>query len=178
MFSIFFALITLISSERGATMCITWGPQSAIFLTWSLQNFSTNIGSRKAEVAKNYCTYILVLCGSFSLILGYIIFRCDHNWLIIASWLCRGKYYKMATKVELDKFLTAPNSFVSPNAPHYLPAKELLPKKKSYGDVRALFPQQIELQCFCPVAYVDGNYRYNQGLIDYRSNSNIISLYT
>lgn len=103
--------------------------------------------------------YHLIACMSAY---NYIRFRCDQHSLIIASWLSRGKYYKMATKVELDKFLATPNSFVSPNAPRHLPAEELLPKKKSCGDVRALFPKQIELQCFCPVAYVDGNYRYNK----------------
>lgn len=68
----------------------------------------------------------------------------------------------MATKFALDEFLTAPSTFIYPNAPRSLPAEELLPKKKSFGDVRALFPKQIELQCFCPVAYVDGKYRYNK----------------
>lgn len=66
----------------------------------------------------------------------------------------------MASKVELDRFLLSPAMFVSPNAPHALPSKELLPQKRSYADVKALFPKQIELQGFCPVAYVDGKCRF------------------
>ena len=66
----------------------------------------------------------------------------------------------MASKVELDKFLESPAKFVSPNAPHALPSQELLPQKRSYADVKALFPKQIELQGFCPVAYVDGKCRF------------------
>ena len=66
----------------------------------------------------------------------------------------------MASNVELDKFLALPDTFVFPKAKRSLPASELLPKKKSAADVKALFPKQIELQCFCPVSYVDGKYRY------------------
>ena len=66
----------------------------------------------------------------------------------------------MASKVELDKFLASPDTFVLPTAIQSLPASELLPKKKSSADVKALFPKQIELQCFCPVAYVDGKFGY------------------
>ena len=66
----------------------------------------------------------------------------------------------MASKIELDKFLISPEKFVSPDAPHALPPQELLPQKKSYADVKALFPKQIELQGFCPVTYVDGKYRF------------------
>lgn len=91
-------------------------------------------------------------------------YRYDLNYPFVVDLsshnLCRGKYYRMASDVELDKFLTSPDTFVFPEAPRSLPAQELLPKKKSYADVKALFPKQIELQCFCPVAYVDGKYRY------------------
>ena len=66
----------------------------------------------------------------------------------------------MASKFELDKFLMSPAKFVSPKAPRVLPSQELLPQKRSYADVKALFPKQIELQGFCPVAYVDGKYRF------------------
>ena len=72
----------------------------------------------------------------------------------------RGKYYNMASKFELDQFLMSPSNFVSPKAPHALPSQELLPQKRSYADVKAQFPKQVELQGFCPVAYVDGKYRF------------------
>ena len=72
----------------------------------------------------------------------------------------RGEYYKMASKTELDKFLASPDNYVLPNAPQPLPSTDLLPQKKTYAAVKALFPKQIELQCFCPVAYVEGKYRY------------------
>lgn len=65
----------------------------------------------------------------------------------------------MASEIELYKFLTSPEVFVLPQAPRSLPTPELLPQKKSYADVKALFPKQIEIQGFCPVAYVDGKYR-------------------
>lgn len=65
----------------------------------------------------------------------------------------------MASRKELDKFLESPEQFVSPRAPYTLPPQELLPRKKSKADVKALFPKQIELHGFCPVAYVDGKYR-------------------
>ena len=69
----------------------------------------------------------------------------------------------MASKRELDQFLVSPSKFVSPKAPHTLPSqKELLPQKRSYADVKALFPKQVELQGFCPVAYVDGKCRFVQ----------------
>ena len=80
----------------------------------------------------------------------------EHNSCI----MYRGKYYKMASKTELDKFLVSPDNYVLPNAPQPLPSTDLLPQKKTYAAVKALFPKQIELQCFCPVAYVEGKHRY------------------
>ena len=70
----------------------------------------------------------------------------------------------MASKTELDQFLASPDEFILPKAPRSLPPTDLLPRKRSYADVKALFPKQIELQCFCPVAYVEGKYRY--GVVD------------
>ena len=68
----------------------------------------------------------------------------------------------MASKSELDQFLVSPSNFVSPKAPYMLPSQNLLPQKRSSADVKALFPKQVELQGFCPVAYVNGKYRFAQ----------------
>jgi len=73
--------------------------------------------------------------------------------------LYRGKYYKMASLSELDTYLATPEKFVPPNAPRPLPAPELLPRKRSHADVKAMFPKQFEIQGFCPVSYVDGKKR-------------------
>ena len=66
----------------------------------------------------------------------------------------------MASKSELDQFLVSPSNFVSPKAPCMLPSQKLLPHKRCSADVKALFPKQVELQGFCPVAYVNGKYRF------------------
>jgi adenylate/nucleoside-diphosphate kinase len=66
----------------------------------------------------------------------------------------------MASNFELDQFLMSPSKFVPPKAPYTLPSQEVLPQKRSYADVKALFPKQVELQGFCPVSYVDGKYRF------------------
>ena len=72
----------------------------------------------------------------------------------------RGKYYKMASQTELDAFLSSPEKFVPPEAPHPLPPPELLPQRRSHANVKAMFPRQFEIQGFCPVSFVDGNKRY------------------
>lgn len=82
--------------------------------------------------------------------------------IVICCFLCRGKYYKMASVTELDTFLATPDRFVSPNAPRPLPPQELLPRRRSHADVKAMFPKQFEIQGFCPVSYVDGKKRYIQ----------------
>ncbi|XP_072494186.1 adenylate kinase 9 [Notamacropus eugenii] len=72
----------------------------------------------------------------------------------------RGHYYKMASKVELDKFLENPEIYVAPLAPNPLPSPELLPKKLTVAEVKNQFPKSAELQGYCPVTYLDGKQRY------------------
>ena len=65
----------------------------------------------------------------------------------------------MASKQALEAFLADPKSFTPPKAPQSLPVPELLPKRRSFADVKAMFPKQFELHGFCPVTYVDGKRR-------------------
>ena len=71
----------------------------------------------------------------------------------------RGRYYKMASRVELELFLADPARYVPPQAPRKLPSPELLPKRRTAADVKAMFPKQIELKGYCPVTYLDGKLR-------------------
>ncbi|XP_053155672.1 adenylate kinase 9 isoform X5 [Hemicordylus capensis] len=82
----------------------------------------------------------------------------------------RGHYYKMAGQEELNKFLNAPELYVPPLAPHPLPLPNMLPKKLTAAEVKALFPMKAELQGYCPVTYLDGKQRYEAlvpGSIEY-----------
>ncbi|KFP23703.1 Adenylate kinase 9, partial [Colius striatus] len=72
----------------------------------------------------------------------------------------RGHYYKMASQEELDKFLNRPEIYVPPLAPHPLPLPDMLPKKLTETEVKALFPISAEMQGYCPVTYLDGKQRY------------------
>ncbi|XP_068273051.1 adenylate kinase 9 [Nyctibius grandis] len=72
----------------------------------------------------------------------------------------RGHYYKMASQEELDKFLSRPEVYVPPLAPHPLPPPDMLPKKLTAAEVKALFPLSAEMQGYCPVTYLDGKQRY------------------
>ncbi|XP_072711744.1 adenylate kinase 9 [Ciconia boyciana] len=72
----------------------------------------------------------------------------------------RGHYYKMASQEELDKFLSRPEVYVPPLAPHPLPPPDMLPKKLTAAEVKALFPRSAEMQGYCPVTYLDGKQRY------------------
>ena len=79
--------------------------------------------------------------------------------------LCRGQYYKMSGKAELEAFLHDPEQYVSPAAPHPLPPTDLLPTRRSQSEVKAMFPKSFEIQGFCPVTYVDGKRRYRFPLV-------------
>ncbi|XP_074845222.1 adenylate kinase 9 [Carettochelys insculpta] len=84
----------------------------------------------------------------------------------------RGHYYKMASVEELNKFLNAPELYVPPLAPHPLPPPDMLPKKLTMAEVKALFPKKAEMQGYCPVTYLDGKQRYEAlvpGTIEYAS---------
>uniref|UniRef100_A0A8B9FIT5 Uncharacterized protein n=1 Tax=Amazona collaria TaxID=241587 RepID=A0A8B9FIT5_9PSIT len=72
----------------------------------------------------------------------------------------RGHYYKMASQEELDKFLSRPEVYVSPLAPHRLPPSDMLPKKMTAVEVKASFPVSAQLHGCCPVTYLDGKQRY------------------
>ena len=71
----------------------------------------------------------------------------------------RGRYYKMASRVELELFLADPARYVPPLAPRKLPDLELLPKRRTAAEVKTMFPKQIELKGYCPVTYLDGKLR-------------------
>uniref|UniRef100_A0A8C3FGM5 Adenylate kinase 9 n=2 Tax=Chrysemys picta bellii TaxID=8478 RepID=A0A8C3FGM5_CHRPI len=82
----------------------------------------------------------------------------------------RGHYYKMASQAELNEFLNAPELYVPPLAPHPLPSPDMLPKKLTMAEVKALFPKKAEMQGYCPVTYLDGKQRYEAlvpGTIEY-----------
>uniref|UniRef100_A0A8C3C0F7 Adenylate kinase 9 n=1 Tax=Cairina moschata TaxID=8855 RepID=A0A8C3C0F7_CAIMO len=72
----------------------------------------------------------------------------------------RGHYYKMASQEELEKFLGRPEVYVPPLAPHPLPPPDMLPKRLTAAEVKALFPKSAEMQGYCPVTYLDGKQRY------------------
>ncbi|XP_061222784.1 adenylate kinase 9-like isoform X2 [Neopsephotus bourkii] len=72
----------------------------------------------------------------------------------------QGHYYKMASQGELDKFLSRPEVYVSPLAPHPLPPSDMLPKKLTPAEVTASFPVSAQMHGCCPVTYLDGKQRY------------------
>ncbi|XP_062488517.1 adenylate kinase 9 [Pezoporus occidentalis] len=72
----------------------------------------------------------------------------------------QGHYYKMASQGELDKFLSRPEVYVSPLAPHPLPPSDMLPKKLTAAEVKASFPVSAQMHGCCPVTYLDGKQRY------------------
>ena len=90
--------------------------------------------------------------------------------------LLPGHYYKMSSEEDLDAFLTTPEKYVPPLAPRKLPPPELLPKRRTLAEMKAMFPIQIELMGYCPVTYLDGKCRYeaivqgnNELIVEYRN---------
>ena len=59
----------------------------------------------------------------------------------------------------LNICLASPESFVPPNAKRQLPPDSLLPKRRTRGEVKHLFPMPVQLSGYCPVAYYDGRLR-------------------
>ena len=59
----------------------------------------------------------------------------------------------------MELFLADPARYVPPQAPRKLPPQELLPRRCTAVEVKAMFPKQIELQGYCPVTYLDGKLR-------------------
>ncbi|XP_035472613.2 adenylate kinase 9 isoform X1 [Scophthalmus maximus] len=72
----------------------------------------------------------------------------------------RGKYYKMCGQEHSEMFMSTPDQFVTPGCPQTLPQPHLLPRKLTPIQVKNKFPQQVEMQGFCPVTYLDGKQRY------------------
>lgn len=71
----------------------------------------------------------------------------------------RGHYYKCGGKDELDAFLSEPEKYVPPLAPRRLPPADLLPKRLTADQAKAMFPMPLELQGYCSVTYSDGKLR-------------------
>lgn len=74
---------------------------------------------------------------------------------LAAEYKC--KYYRLFSQENLERFIANPEQYVGELAKRKLPPKELLPIIRSADDVKALFPQKLELKGFCPVTYIDGS---------------------
>jgi len=72
----------------------------------------------------------------------------------------RGHYYKCAGEKERDMFLSEPEIYVPPLAPIKLPSEDMLPKRITGAQAKAMFPMQVELKGYCPVTFLDGKLRY------------------
>ncbi|XP_053469806.1 adenylate kinase 9 isoform X2 [Ictalurus furcatus] len=95
-----------------------------------------------------------------SLALHKHLVDCSLNTSLDLAAEFRRRYYKMASRKYLEKFLEAPEQFLAPICPHKLPLPQFLPRKLSAGEVRSRFPQQVELKGYCPVTYLEGQQRY------------------
>lgn len=112
--------------------------------------FATHMGE-----FESYCPVSLCLRGELVDCSG------DEQFTCVAEY--KKKYYRFASKAELNIFLKDPDRFVSPDAQQLLPAKEARPISLSDVEVKSGFPTQMELQGFCPVNYKDGGCRSVSG---------------
>lgn len=62
----------------------------------------------------------------------------------------------------IEFFTAHPEKYVPPLAQRKLPDPEMLPKRRTRDEVKAMFPKQIELKGYCPVSYADGKLRYEK----------------
>jgi len=120
----------------------------------SIKNLCITPAEFKSRVGVfgQYCPVSLALRGEFC--------DCSSQPNLDLAAEFRGKYYKMASQLELDEFLMNAVMYVPPLAPHLLPPEEELPRRRTQMDVKAMFPRRIELQGYDPVAYLDGKLRY------------------
>lgn len=70
-----------------------------------------------------------------------------------------GHYYKCAGEKERDMFLAEPEKYVPPLAPRRLPPAEMLPRRLTASQAKAMFPTALELKGYCPVTFLDGKLR-------------------
>ncbi|XP_078492449.1 adenylate kinase 9 [Ciona intestinalis] len=127
---------------------------------------SPNEFSKRLGCYKEYCPV--------SLNLREELVDCSNDSLQFAVEY-RSKYYKTATKEDMETFLANPEKFVPPLAMKLLPPLNLLPKKLKHDQVRRMFPKRTELNGYCPVSYLDGKLRYealvegnNELVVEYR----------
>ncbi|KAJ8397628.1 hypothetical protein AAFF_G00436270 [Aldrovandia affinis] len=95
-----------------------------------------------------------------SLALQHQLVDCSHSPSLELAAEFQGRYYKMASKEFLEKFLETPEQYVVPGCPHPLPPPHLLPKSLTGPQVKSRFPQQVEMKGYCPVTFQDGQQRY------------------
>ncbi|XP_069014339.1 adenylate kinase 9 [Embiotoca jacksoni] len=102
--------------------------------------------------------------------LHYHLVDCSETVALTHAAEYRGHYYQMCNENHLERFLSNPDTFVTPGCPHAFPQPHLLPKKLTEIEVKNRFPQQVELRGFCPITYLDGKQRFEalvQGKLEY-----------
>ncbi|KAJ8355677.1 hypothetical protein SKAU_G00184710 [Synaphobranchus kaupii] len=107
--------------------------------------------SRLGEFGQ-YCPVSLALTSQ--------LVDCSHSLSLELVAQFHGRYYKMASKEFLEKFLESPEQYTVPGCPRPLPPPHLLPKSLTGPEVKARFPQQVQMKGYCPVTFLDGQQRY------------------
>nr|XP_023692139.1 adenylate kinase 9 isoform X1 [Paramormyrops kingsleyae] len=111
----------------------------------------TELQARLGEFGQ-YCPVSLALRAE--------LVDCSHSASLKLVAEFQGRYYKMASKDFLEKFLETPERFVTPGCPREIPPTHLLPKRLTALQLKTRFPQQAEMKGYCPVTYLDGQQRY------------------